>query len=104
MLGSGRTTAASPVPDAGGIRLIAAGKAAPAMAAAAARIFGTRIRAGLVISAQPSIPPAGFEAIASGHPLPTPASEAAGRQALALAGATRPDETLVVLISGARRP
>jgi hydroxypyruvate reductase len=38
--------------------------------------------------------------IAGGHPLPTAASEAAGRQALAIADAVRPDETLLVLLSG----
>ena len=101
---SGASNEAPHLPDdlagAGGIRLIAAGKAAPAMASAAARIFGTRIRAGLVISSQPSDAPAGCKAMAAGHPLPTAASEAAGRTALELAGSRQADEILLVLLSG----
>jgi glycerate 2-kinase len=81
-------------------RVIAAGKAAPAMATAAARRLGTRIRAGLVIGVAPEAVPAGFESIIGGHPLPTSASEAAGRKALALAASLAADETLLVLISG----
>jgi glycerate 2-kinase len=70
------------------------------MAAAAARWLGPRIRAGLVIGASPAETPAGLESIVGGHPLPTAASEAAGRQALALAASITADETLFVLISG----
>lgn len=84
----------------GSIAVIAAGKAAPAMASAAARRLGPRIRAGLVIGASPAETPAGFEFILGGHPLPTGASEAAGRKALALAASLTADETLFVLISG----
>jgi glycerate 2-kinase len=86
--------------DARGIRVIAAGKAAPAMALAAAQSLGPRIRAGLVISAQRSAVPDGFDSIVGGHPLPTAASEAAGRKALALAESVAADEMLLVLISG----
>ena len=82
------------------VRIIAAGKAAPAMAAAAARCFGSRIRAGLVIGAAPAPCPHGFESIVGGHPLPTAASEEAGRSALALAGSLAADERLLVLLSG----
>jgi hydroxypyruvate reductase len=70
------------------------------MASAAARLLGPRIRSGLVISSQPSAVPDRFDSIVGGHPLPTEASEAAGRKALALAESVRPDETLLVLISG----
>jgi hydroxypyruvate reductase len=89
---------------------IAAGKAAHAMAAAAARHLGSAIRAGLIVGPASPTPVADsgspergldiFEFIAGGHPLPTPASEAAGRTALALAESTTPDDTLLVLISG----
>jgi hydroxypyruvate reductase len=41
-----------------------------------------------------------FPVVAGGHPLPTDASEAAGRRALELAESTTADETLLVLISG----
>src|SRR5437763_1879200 len=85
---------------------IAAGKAAPAMAAAAALRLGDAIRGGLVVAttsiptdAETSLVPV-FETIIGGHPLPTIASEKAGRRALALADATADAETLLVLISG----
>ena len=70
------------------------------MAAAAAQRLGSRIRAGLVIGAAPAACPQGFASIVGGHPLPTAASEEAGRQALALADSLAPDETLLVLLSG----
>ena len=85
-------------PDA--VRLIAAGKAAPAMAMAAWRLLGSRIRGGLLISMAPRDVPWPFESIAGGHPVPTPGSERAGRRALAIADALGADETLVVLLSG----
>jgi hydroxypyruvate reductase len=80
--------------------IIAAGKAASAMAAAAARVLGERVRTGLVVCAEPAIVPAGFELIVGGHPVPTAGSEAAGRRALAIAGDVSPTETLLVLLSG----
>jgi glycerate 2-kinase len=75
------------------------------MAAAAAQWRGAAIRAGLVVGADlgrswaEQIPPP-FETVVSGHPLPTAASEDAGRRALALADSVRIDETLLVLVSG----
>ncbi len=79
---------------------IAAGKAAHAMAAAASRRFGGAIRSGLVVSSTPGATPPDFDAIVGGHPLPTAASEDAGRRALVLADTVGVDETLLVLISG----
>ena len=70
------------------------------MAAAAARRLGARIRAGLVIAPDTAAVPDGFELIVGGHPLPTAASEAAGRRALALAASVSGDEMLLALISG----
>jgi glycerate 2-kinase len=70
------------------------------MAAAAARHLGPNIRAGLAIASEPATAPAGFELMVGGHPLPTTASEQAGRKALALTDALAPDETLLVLLSG----
>jgi glycerate 2-kinase len=70
------------------------------MASAAARRLDSRIRAGVVISPDPVAVPDRFEGIVGGHPLPTAASEAAGRRALALAGSVAAGETLLVLISG----
>ncbi len=85
---------------AGSVVVIAAGKAAPAMAKAAARRLGSRIRAGLVVAPDAAPVPGGFELVVGGHPLPTAASEAAGRQAVALAESTTAADTLLVLISG----
>ena len=75
------------------------------MAIAAATWGSAAIRAGLVVGADlgrswaEQIPPP-FETVVSGHPLPTAASEDAGRRALALADSVRPDETVLVLVSG----
>ena len=65
------------------------------MAVAAATWDGASIRAGLVVGADlgrswsEQIPPP-FDTVVSGHPLPTAASEDAGRRALALADSVRP--------------
>jgi hydroxypyruvate reductase len=77
---------------------VAAGKAAVAMAAAAAE--RVHVVGGLVVSPDPASVPNGFELIVGGHPAPTPASERAGRNALALAESVGPDDTLLVLLSG----
>ena len=80
--------------------MIAAGKAAPAMAVAAARRLGSRVRAGLVVASTPASVPDGFELIVGGHPIPTVESERGGRRALDLAGSLQPNERLLVLLSG----
>jgi glycerate 2-kinase len=78
---------------------IAAGKAAPAMARAAAR--HRQVRAGLVVSATPPEAPLDrFTVIVGGHPMPTPTSEEAGRAALELAGSVKPRQELLVFLSG----
>jgi len=69
------------------------------MAAVARRRLAGRIRAGLVVSSHDAPVPDGFELIAGGHPLPTAASEAAGRRALEIAAAST-DDILLALISG----
>ena len=77
------------------------------MAGAAARRFGPKIRAGLIVApAQSPSPdpesssPDPYPFVAGGHPLPTAASEEGGRKALALAESTTADDVLLVLISG----
>ena len=80
--------------------MIAAGKAAGAMARSAAALFGSRVLAGLTIGPSPADVPAPLESCAGGHPLPTEASERAGRRALALAGSIGADDMLLVLLSG----
>jgi hydroxypyruvate reductase len=80
--------------------MIAAGKAAPAMAAAAVRRLGSRVRAGLVVASACAPVPDGFELIVGGHPIPDEGSEKAGRRALELAANLERDERLLVLLSG----
>jgi hydroxypyruvate reductase len=97
---AGRLTTQALTPGTGPIRLIAAGKAAPAMARAALDVLGSRVSAGLVVGVESSPVPAPLESIVGGHPMPSPASENAGSRALAIAGAAGPDEELLVLLSG----
>jgi len=80
--------------------IIAAGKAAPSMAAAAAAALGPRSRGGLVIAPPPFRAPASFEAISAEHPQPGSGSERAGAAALALAGRIATRDGLLVLLSG----
>lgn len=81
-------------------RVLSAGKAAAAMAAGASRALSHRIVSGLIVATKPidATPP--FETIAAGHPLPTAASELAGRRALALAASTESRDRLLCLLSG----
>ena len=81
--------------------LIAAGKAAVPMAASC--LAGVSRPPTLAMTVSPGLSPAvpaGVEAFAGGHPVPTPGSLAAGRRALQIAGATTRDDVLVVLLSG----
>jgi glycerate 2-kinase len=90
-------------PDAlppGDLRVLCAGKAATSMASTIDRLYGPRIRAGLVTGAPPAAPTAAFESIPGSHPVPSADSERAGRHAIALAQSLRENETLVVLLSG----
>jgi hydroxypyruvate reductase len=80
--------------------LIAAGKAAPAMARAAFEVLGSRIGSGLVVGVESTSLPPSLEGIVGGHPMPSPASEEAGKRALAIAGSAGADEELLVLLSG----
>lgn len=80
------------------------------MAAAAARLLGPRMREGVMIVPEKGPYPFSgalaekgygpFFVVIASHPTPTPASEEAGRRALALARSTRGDERLLVLLSG----
>jgi glycerate 2-kinase len=82
------------------VRLIAAGKAAGGMAAAAAQALGPRLDAGLAIVPVVDREIRGIDIVTGGHPVPTAASEAAGRRALALATSMAADQQLLVLLSG----
>lgn len=80
--------------------MLGAGKAAPAMAAQAARLLGVRLRGGLVVGLPPVEARAPLEGVGGGHPVPTDASVDAGRRALALAAGRADGDALIVLLSG----
>lgn len=88
---------------AGPLRIIAAGKAAVPMSAAAHRVLGDRVQKGLIVGVVPvgtRIADVPFPMVIGGHPTPTTESERGGREALALASTLQPGETLIVLLSG----
>jgi glycerate 2-kinase len=85
--------------DAAACDVLALGKAALAMARAWHERVGAP-RAGLAIAREPGELPAPWRVRVGGHPLPTRASERAGRAALAFAARVAPERTLVVLLSG----
>lgn len=86
----------------GRVFLIALGKAAPAMAAAAIEILGERIAAGVVTELVPSgyIYPPSVHLFRTGHPLPDESSLRAGRAMLGLAGQARRGDVVLALVSG----
>ena len=88
-------------PGPGPFVVLAAGKAACAMAEAARATLGARIVRGAVTTKDGharEIP--GLDVREASHPLPDGRSEAAGRAALASASALSASEQLIVLISG----
>jgi glycerate 2-kinase len=87
-------------PGRGGVRVVAAGKAAGAMMRAALAA-GVMVERGLIASTHwDGEWPASIATVRAGHPIPTEASEAAGRAALDLAREAAADESLLVLLSG----
>ena len=86
------------------VYVVAAGKAAWPMAVAFgdyATGAGLRVARGVVAGPRVGSAPDGeLECFAASHPAPNAASEAAGRRALALAGESRHDGVLLVLLSG----
>jgi len=81
--------------------LVAAGKAAVPMAGSCLAGVTGRPALAMAVSTGPAgALPGGIEYFTGGHPVPTTGSLAAGRRALELAGATGPDDVLVVLLSG----
>lgn len=81
--------------------VVAAGKAAGAMLAAALDLVPRPPAAGLCVSNQrPSDLPSAVEVAVGGHPVPDAQSVAAGRRALELASATDASDLLLVLLSG----
>ncbi len=87
-------------PGRGGVRVVAAGKAAGAMMRTALEA-GLMVERGLIVSTHwVGEWPASITTVKAGHPIPTEASEAAGRAALDLAAHAGADEALLVLLSG----
>lgn len=81
--------------------LVALGKAAPRMVSGFLSRVRSGLREGLVAGTHLDADlPGSLRWIEAGHPVPTAASEEAGREALRLAASVSPGETLVVLISG----
>ena len=84
----------------GRVDILAIGKAAPAMARAAAAVLGPHTARVLVISDHPEDVPAGGRLIVADHPYPGDRSLAAGEAALAFAADVAPSDRLLVLVSG----
>ena len=82
------------------VRLLAFGKAAPAMARAAVDVFGNIEISGLVVSNHPEALPHGLDLRVTGHPLPDQHSTAAARAALDLLGEAGENDLVLCLISG----
>jgi hydroxypyruvate reductase len=81
--------------------VLAVGKAAGAMALALEDVAGERIAAGLAVTkAGHGTPLRRCALLEAGHPVPDARSAAAGREVLRLAEVARPDDVLVVLLSG----
>ncbi len=80
--------------------VIALGKAAPAMFAAAWPRFRNTRRQGLIISDHHEDHPDGVELIVAGHPVPTAISVEAASKALALVSESKEGDLVVVLVSG----
>ncbi len=71
------------------------------MAASAAAELGDRLAGGLVVGVAGAIvETTGLDRLTGGHPVPDTGSELAGLRALAMAGALRSDDRLLVLLSG----
>ena len=89
------------VPHGSRVLVLAAGKAAAVMAAALEEVAGDRVTSGLVVTVDGRGEALSRLALReAAHPVPDPRSEAAAREALALVEATRPEDTLLVLLSG----
>jgi len=94
---------------AGGIRvdlsrgqlvLLAAGKAAGAMARAAEAVLGSRIDAALAVATAAAPAPRHARLLVAGHPSPDARGAVAAEEALALAGGLGAEDVLLVLLSG----
>lgn len=100
-VGSRLALAGEVVPDAAALHVVAAGKAAAAMARALEDAAGDRIAGGVAVTRDGGeLPLSRLPLRSAGHPVPDARSTAAGAAALEAAAAAGPDDWLVVLLSG----
>jgi len=99
--GGALEVAGAPVASGQRLVVLAAGKAAAAMAAAVEAVAGDRVASGLAVTKDGC--GAALRQVAlrtAGHPVPDARSEAAAREVLALVEAAAPGDLLLVLLSG----
>jgi hydroxypyruvate reductase len=84
----------------GRLVLVAAGKAAAAMARAAERALGSRLEGGIAVAPAPGPDLRRVRLLLSSHPLPDERGEAAGREVEALVRTLGKDDRLLLLLSG----
>ncbi len=85
-----------------GVEIVAIGKAAASMAAAASAALGDRVSGGMIVTrdGHSAAAPAGLDVRHAGHPIPDERSMAAGRSLLERVAAIDPRDVLLVLLSG----
>jgi glycerate 2-kinase len=89
------------IPVRGRLALLAVGKAASTMTAAAEAVLGAHLAEGLAIdTAPPQKPLARTRVVVAGHPVPDERGLAAAREAEGIVGALGRDDVLLVLLSG----
>ncbi len=87
--------------EAGNVAVVAAGKAAGAMAGAAVEVLGDRISGGLIVTKDDHDPgPEGLETVFASHPEPDERGVEAARKVQGLAESLGEDGLLLALISG----
>ena len=84
----------------GRVLVLAAGKAAPAMAAAAEQVLGARLAEGLAVSNAPGPPLRRTRLLLAGHPLPDARGAQAAQAAEAMVRGLTADDIVLVLLSG----
>jgi hydroxypyruvate reductase len=84
----------------GRVLVLAAGKAAPAMAAAAEQVLGARLAEGLAVSNAPGPPLRRTRLLLAGHPLPDARGVQAAQAAEAMVRGLTADDIVLVLLSG----
>jgi hydroxypyruvate reductase len=90
-----------PLPAAGRVWVVGAGKAAAPMARAVEQVFGARVAGGLVVTKYGHAEPLRRVALReAGHPVPDAAGVAAARDLAALLAGVSPEDLVVCVLSG----